>query len=161
MLEHNFLYDALRTVHVISIIVWIGGMYFAHFFLRPSLSVLEPAQRLKLMHAVLGRFFAAVIVASLAAIGSGVWMIGRMAKIVSQTGGNFSMPWTWAVMSGLGILMLAIFFYIRLVLFKSLTTSVQSDAWQEAGVHLGRIRHWVAVNMMIGTAIIILQLLFG
>ena len=49
-------YATLKTLHILAIIVWIGGMVFAHFFLRPSLSVLEPPQRLRLMHAVLGRF---------------------------------------------------------------------------------------------------------
>lgn len=161
MLDHNFLYDTLRTIHVVSIVLWVGGMYFAHFFLRPSLSSLEPPQRLKLMHATLSRFFSAVIIASLATFGSGVWMIGRMARIVSQTGGNFSMPWTWSIMAALGILMLLIFFYIRLVLFKPFESAVQSDTWSEAAFHLGRIRLWVTVNMTIGTAIIIIQLLFG
>ena len=30
------LYNALKLVHVLSIIVWVGGMVFAHFFLRPA-----------------------------------------------------------------------------------------------------------------------------
>ena len=161
MLDQNLLYDALRTVHVLSFVVWIGGMYFAHFFLRPSLSCLEPPQRLKLMHASLGRFFAAVTIASLATVGSGIWMIGRMAKMVSQTGGNFTMPWTWSVMSALGVLMLLIFFYIRLVLFKHFGKLVQSGAMPEAGAQLNRIRLWVTVNMVTGTVIIITQSLFG
>lgn len=54
----------LKTVHVMSIVVWIGGMVFAHFFLRPALTQLEPSVRLRLMHSVLGRFFQAVMVAS-------------------------------------------------------------------------------------------------
>ena len=31
------IYATLKTLHVLSIIVWIGGMVFAHFFLRPPL----------------------------------------------------------------------------------------------------------------------------
>jgi uncharacterized membrane protein len=30
------IYATLMTVHVLSIIVWIGGMVFAHFFLHVS-----------------------------------------------------------------------------------------------------------------------------
>ncbi len=30
------IYATLKTLHVLSIIVWIGGMMFAHFFLRPA-----------------------------------------------------------------------------------------------------------------------------
>ncbi len=161
MPEHQILYDALRAVHILAIITWIGGMYFAHFSLRPALSTLEPPQRLKLMHVVLSRFFAAVLVASLATVGSGIWMIGRTAKLVSQTGGNFAMPWTWTVMASLGILMLLIFFYIRFKLFKSFEADVTKGTWPDAGSHLASIRKWVGINMMIGTLIVLTQTLFS
>ena len=59
------IYATLKTLHVLSIIVWIGGMVFAHFFLRPAVAQFEPAVRLRVMHAVLGRFFQAVLAASL------------------------------------------------------------------------------------------------
>jgi uncharacterized membrane protein len=39
------IYATLKTLHVLSIIVWIGGMVFAHFFLRPAVAQLEPAVR--------------------------------------------------------------------------------------------------------------------
>ena len=48
-------YAALKTLHVLSIIVWLGGMVFAHFFLRPAVAQLEVPLRLRLMHDVLGR----------------------------------------------------------------------------------------------------------
>ena len=44
------IYAALKTVHVLAIIVWIGGMVFAHFFLRPAVAQLEAPVRLRLMH---------------------------------------------------------------------------------------------------------------
>ena len=50
------IYAALKTVHVLAIILWIGGMAFAHFFLRPAVAQLEAPVRLRLMHDVLGRF---------------------------------------------------------------------------------------------------------
>ena len=78
----------LKTLHVLSIIVWIGGMVFAHFFLRPAVAQLEPPVRLRLMHDVLGRFFRAVLAASLLTLASGVWMLGRVARQVVQSGGK-------------------------------------------------------------------------
>ena len=39
------LYRALKTLHVLAIVVWIGGMVFAHFFLRPAAARLEPPVR--------------------------------------------------------------------------------------------------------------------
>jgi uncharacterized membrane protein len=80
------IYATLKTIHVFSIVVWIGGMAFAHFFLRPAVAQLEAPVRLRLMHDVLGRFFQAVLVASLLTLASGVWMLGRVAKQVVQSG---------------------------------------------------------------------------
>ena len=54
------LYNALQFVHVLSIIVWVGGMVFAHFFLRPAAQALEPPLRVRLMHDVLQRFLGAL-----------------------------------------------------------------------------------------------------
>jgi len=55
-------YATLKTIHLLSVIVWIGGMVFAHFFLRPALTPLAAPDRVRLMHDVLGRFFGAVLV---------------------------------------------------------------------------------------------------
>jgi uncharacterized membrane protein len=116
----------LKAVHVLAVVLWVGGMAFAHFFLRPSLAVLEPAQRVKLMHAVLGRFFAAVLWAAGLVLASGLWIIGRVAKQAVQSGGSFSMPLDWSVMSLVGVLMIAIFGHIRFVLYKRLDRAVQA-----------------------------------
>ena len=122
------LYATLKLLHVLSIIVWVGGMVFAHFFLRPAVAQLEAPVRLRLMHDVLGRFFQAVLVASLLTLISGVWMLGRVAKQVVQSGGSFEMPLAWTVMAVLGIVMVAIFMHIRFVLFKRLGRAVAAGA---------------------------------
>ena len=49
-------HNALKLAHLLAIIVWVGGMVFAHFFLRPAAQSLEPPQRLRLMHDVAARF---------------------------------------------------------------------------------------------------------
>lgn len=109
-------YAILKTIHLLSIIVWIGGMAFAHFFLRPSVATLETPERVRLMHAVLGRFFNAVLVAGGLALGSGLWMMGRIAKQTVQAGGKLNLPLEWMVMAVLGVVMLAIFGYTRCAL---------------------------------------------
>lgn len=65
------IYAALKTLQVLSIIAWTGGMVFSHFSLRPAVAQLQPPVRLRLMHDVLGRLFQAVLVASLLAQASG------------------------------------------------------------------------------------------
>ena len=153
------IYAALKTVHLLAIVVWLGGMVFVHFFLRPSLSTLEPPVRLRLMHEVLGRFFQAVLVVSLLTLGSGVWMLGRVAKQVVQAGGSFQMPVSWTVMAVLGTLMVAIFMHIRFALFKRLARAVAASDWPAGGAALGQIRQWVLVNLVLGTVILLVTLL--
>lgn len=149
---HGFLmiYTLLKLSHVLSILVWVGGMVFAHFFLRPALTVLPPPERLSLMHDVLGRFFKAVLLLSTWAVVSGLWMIGRVAKEAAQAGGAFHMPLSWTVMATLGIAMWLIFGHIRFALYKRLSRGVAAAEWPAAGAALASIRLWVTVNMVLG-----------
>ena len=45
------LYITLKTVHLLSVIVWLGGMAFAHFFLL-SVTTLEPVALVGLVGAI-------------------------------------------------------------------------------------------------------------
>jgi len=153
------IYSALKLVHLLSVIVWIGGMVFVHFFLRPAVAALEAPPRLRLMHDVLGRFFRAVMVVAGLTLISGLWMIGRVAKQVVQSGGSFAMPLDWTVMSVLGILMVLVFSYIRFALYKRLDRAVIAGDWVAGGAALASIRPWVAINMALGAGIVCFTLL--
>lgn len=153
------LYAILKTLHVLAIVVWVGGMVFAHFFLRPAVARLEPPVRLRLMHDVLGRFFRVVLAASLLTLASGVWMLGRVARQVVQSGGNFQMPLAWTVMTVLGVAMVAIFLHIRFALYRRLDRAVAAEQWAAGGQALAQIRQWVAVNLGLGTAVLLVTLL--
>ncbi|MDP1527670.1 MAG: CopD family protein [Rhodocyclaceae bacterium] len=148
------LYALLKTIHVLSVILWVGGMIFAELFLRPALAALAPPERLRLTQAVLARFFTAVLWASALALGSGVWMIGRVAKAAVQSGGSFSMPLSWTVMAGLGVLMVALFGYIRFVLYPRFAATVAAADWTQAAERLQPLRLWVRVNLVIGLVIV-------
>lgn len=151
----------LKTLHVLSIIVWVGGMAFAHFFLRPAVASLDTQARLRLMHDVLGRFFQAVLVASVLTLVSGVWMLGRVAKQVVQSGGAFSMPLSWTVMAVLGVLMVAIFMHIRFALFKRLGRAVAATDGQAGGAALTQIRRWVSLNLGLGVLVVVVAMMHG
>ena len=153
------IYASLKTIHLFSIVVWIGGMAFVHFFLRPAVAQLEAPVRLRLMHDVLGRFFQAVLVASLLTLASGVWMLGRVAKQVVQSGGSFEMPLAWTIMAILGVVMVAIFMHIRFVLFKRLGQAVAASEWTEGGVAMAQIRRWVLFNLGTGVLVLLVSLM--
>lgn len=153
------IYATLKTLHVLAIIVWIGGMAFAHLFLRPAVAQLEPPVRLRLMHDVLGRFFRAVLVASLLTLASGIWMLGRVAKQAVQSGGSFQMPLSWTIMATLGIVMVAIFMHIRFALYKKLDRAVVGQDWSAGGAALAKVRTWVAINLGIGVVVLLVALM--
>ena len=155
------IYATLKLAHLLAIIVWIGGMVFAHFFLRPAALSLEPPQRLRLMHDTLGRFFKAVLVAVVIVLASGLWMIGRVAKETVQAGLSFNMPLDWTIMAALGIVMIAIFGHIRFALFKRLGKAVASSDWAAGGTALASIRTWVSINLAIGVVIVAITLLMS
>jgi uncharacterized membrane protein len=148
------IYATLKLLHILSIVVWIGGMVFAHFFLRPAALQLEPPQRVRLMHATLQRFFAAVLVAVAVVLASGLWMMGRVAKEAVQAGLGFNMPLNWTLMTALGLVMMAIFGHIRFALFKRLSKAVALSDWPAGGAALASIRTWVGINLAIGVCII-------
>ena len=152
------LYAVLKTLHLLAVIVWVGGMAFAHFFLRPALAQLEPPpQRLKLMVAVLQRFFAAVLVAVLVIVIGGAWMIGEVHQQAAATGGRLVMPLTWTLMTALGLLMAAIFGYIRFGLFARMQRALAAGDNAGAASTLAQIRTWVGINLAIGTAIVVMM----
>lgn len=153
------IYATLKTLHVLSIVVWIGGMVFAHFFLRPAVAQLEPPVRLRLMHDVLGRFFRAVLVASLLALASGVGMLSRATRQAAQSGGSLEVPLAWTVMAVLGVAMVAIFLHIRFSLFRKLGRAVAASAWAAGGAAMARIRTWVSVNLGLGVLVLLVTLL--
>jgi uncharacterized membrane protein len=155
------IYTSLKLLHVLATIVWIGGMVFSHFFLRPAVMSLDVPERVRLMHEVLRRFFNAVSVAVLVTLVTGLWMIGRVAKQLVQSGAGFSMPLSWSLMAGLGILMMLIFAHIRFALFKRLSLAVQTMDWDAGSVALASIRTWVAVNLGLGVLIVALVTLLG
>ncbi len=150
------IYNTLKLAHLLSIIVWIGGMVFAHFFLRPAVQRLEPAQRVPLMHGVLQRFLGAVAIAIVVVLTSGLGMIGAVSM---GSGGAFSMPLQWTIMATLGLVMMAIFAYIYFALLDRLERAVAASDWSAGGQALARMRTWVGISLLIGVLIVVQTLL--
>ena len=144
------IYPALLLVHLLCVVVWVGGMVFALFCLRPAaIAVLPPPQRLALLHAALERFFSIVVMAIALTIVSGVAML--------LTAGSKSIPFAWMWMIGLGTVMMIIFFHVRAAHLKRLGACVKAGDFSTAAGHLEKIRFAVTLNLGIGLAIIALM----
>lgn len=143
---------ALLLLHLAGVIVWIGGMFFAHFCLRPVAAVqLPPPQRLPLLAAVLGRFFVAVAVAIVAILASGFALMAAA--------GFGHAPIGLHVMMTLGLVMTAIFGIIYFGHFSRLRAGVARQDWPVAGAAMNRIRVLVATNLALGTLTVVVATL--
>lgn len=133
----------LLFLHIGAVVVWVGGMFFAYFCLRPTaLQLFDPAQRLRLWHAVLSRFFAWVWAAVIVIAVSGVLMFWQH--------GLRGAPQGWHLMSASGTAMIAIYIYVATVSFTALSRAVKSEDWKAGGMALNRIRQLVATNLVLG-----------
>lgn len=137
MLRH-----ALIFVHFCSAVVWVGGMFFAYFCLRPAAGrLLEPAQRLPLWRATLDRFFLFTAVAVVFVLVSGGSMLLDSGFAMAPIG--------WRLMSVLGSLMAAIFLYVYGIVHRRLRRHCEAAAWPDAASALNEIRRLVAVNLLL------------
>ncbi|CAB3920865.1 CopD family protein [Achromobacter dolens] len=148
------LYSALKLIHLLAVILWVGGMLFAHCFLRPAAAQLEPPQRLRLMDAVLGPFLNAVGAAIVLILATGALMIGQEAAQAARSGGAFFMPRAWTVMAAGGLVMTAIYAYIRAALYPRLRAAVAASEWPRGGQAMAGIRRCVGVNLVLGLLIV-------
>jgi uncharacterized membrane protein len=150
-------YAALKSIHLLSLVVWVGGMFFAHVCLRPALAQLEGPQRLRLMTEVLRRFFAVVSVIVGLMVLSGAWMLVIAVRVELAPGLHFNMPLDWYAMITLGIVMIAIYGHVRAVLFRRLQRAVQAQDWPAGAAAMEPIRKWVAVNLVLGMVVIVVM----
>jgi uncharacterized membrane protein len=137
----------LLFLHLISVIIWVGGMFFAYFCLRPAaVQVLEPSSRLPLWVASFRRFFKFTAAAVITIILTGLAML-------LQVGMKFA-PVGWHVMLLLGLLMSVIFAYVYVVLYPKLCKQCDAAAWPAAAATLNSIRKLVGLNLGLSVIVI-------
>lgn len=144
--------NVLLLLHIAGVIVWVGGMFFAHFCLRPvAVAQLPPPQRLPLMTAVLGRFFRVVAVAAMVIVLSGLL---RLLDV-----GFAAAPRAWHAMMSSGLLMAVVFAYLYGICYPALAAAVAVADWPRAGQALERIRKGVVFNLVLGAATVLVATL--
>ena len=137
-------------LHILSAVVWVGGMFFAYMFLRPvAAEQLEPPLRLTLWAGVFNKFFPFVWLSLLFLPLTGYLMI---FDIWGSMGGA---PLYVHIMNGLGIVMILIYLHVYFAPFKRLKKAVANQDWPEGGRNLNIIRKMVGINTLIGLSVII------
>ncbi len=135
--------DILLFLHAAAAILWIGGMAFVLFSLRPALHAqLQPPVRLPLMAQVLRRFFATVIASIVVLLPTGMWLLMQVP------GGQA--PKGWHAMAGLGVLMALVFGHIFFAPWRRAKLAVAAQDWAEAGRRMNQLALLVKVNLALG-----------
>ncbi|RKZ70981.1 MAG: hypothetical protein DRQ48_04980 [Gammaproteobacteria bacterium] len=137
------------TLHLLSVVIWVGGMFFAYMALRPVASnLLEPPVRLSLWVAVFKRFFVWVWIAIVTLLVSGLWMI------FAELGGMANIGYHIHIMLALGIFMMLLFMHVFFGPYRRLQYAVIESNWETAGEKLNQIRVLIKTNLILGLLII-------
>jgi uncharacterized membrane protein len=140
------LYWLLKAVHVLCAVVWVGGMFFAYVVLRPSLSALDPPQRMALHGQVFRRFFLIVWHAMPLIVLTG------FAMIFAVFGGMAGVTWNIHVMLLLGLVMAALFLAIFFGPYRTFRAS-------PGPASLDAIRKLIGINLVLGLLITVIAVL--
>jgi uncharacterized membrane protein len=144
------LFLLLKTVHVLSTVIWIGGMFFAYVVLRPSLTALEPPQRVALHRQVFRRFFLVVWHAMPLQVITGLWML------FGYYGGFGEVAWPIHAMFTLGVVMAAVFVMIVFGPYRRFRAASDPTMIVPA---LDSIRRMIGLNLVLGLVTIVIAIL--
>lgn len=130
-------------LHLLGVVVWVGGMFFAYMALRPvAASVLEPPQRLTLWAGVFEKFFLWVWVSVVLILLTGLHMLFAL--------GGLQAPLYALAMLALGLVMMLIYAFVFFSPYAKLKRAVGEQNWKAGGAALAQIRQLVGVNLSLG-----------
>ena len=139
------------TLHLLAVVIWVGGMFFAYMALRPvAATLLEPPLRMPLWSQTFARFFPWVWASVILLPVTGYWMIlyvfGGFAKLALYI----------HIMQGLGILMTLIFLHVYFAPYPRLKRAVAAGDFAAAGKQLATIRKLIGLNLILGLLLIVI-----
>jgi uncharacterized membrane protein len=131
-------------LHILAAVIWVGGMFFAVFVLRPSTGALEPGERLALWGRVFARFFPWVWASIVLLLASGYWII------FAGMGGFQGLPIYLHLMQGIGWLMILIYLHLWFAPYARFKKAIAASEWPVAAANLNMIRLAVTTNIVLG-----------
>ncbi|HTW69412.1 MAG TPA: CopD family protein [Acetobacteraceae bacterium] len=140
----------LLALHILCAVIWVGGMFFAYVIMRPSLSVLEPPQRLLLHTQVFRRFFLVV------------WhvmpllLISGFILVFGLFGGMANVPWNIQAMMGIGIIMAVIFVVL---VFGPYARFRRTTDRNRMAANIDSVRKLIGVNLVLGLITVVIAAL--
>jgi uncharacterized membrane protein len=139
------------TLHILSAVVWVGGMFFAWVALRPvAARLLEPPLRLPLWSQTFARFFPWVWAAVVLLPASGYWMIFETFEGMQNVGLHVH------VMQFTGIVMIGIYFHVFFAPYRRMNRAITTGNFPAAGKQLAVIRRLIGINLVLGLITIVI-----
>lgn len=141
----DYTFAATIGLHTLAAVIWVGGMFFAHVVLRPSVTEMTASLRLALWRRVLPRFFAwvSVSIAVLLVTGYGVLLTGYRGGI---SGGNLHID----IMQIIGAVMIVLYLFMLVGPYLLFKRALATNDLVAAATQQGRIRAIVVVNLVLG-----------
>ena len=136
--------NLLLAIHLLSAVLWVGGMAFALMVLRPSLVVLDVPQRLALHGQVFKRFFLIVWHAM------PLILLTGYAMLFGYLGGFAGVAWPVHVMHLFGLIMTALFLVVFFGPWAAMRAAQQGGDQAKAAAAVARIRQLITVNLVLG-----------
>ena len=131
-------------LHILSAVVWVGGMFFALIVLRPATAALEAGARLGLWLRVFDRFFVWVFAAIVLLLASGYGMIFGVYAGFRGVGLHIHL------MQGIGIIMMLLFFHLYFAPWRRFRAALAAPDYPAAARQLNQIRWIVTINLVLG-----------
>jgi len=132
------------TLHLLSAVIWVGGMFFAVYVLRLAAGPMEPPDRIRLWDRSFKKFFPWVWFAVILLIATGYYI-----AFVGYSGFK-NLPVLYHVMHGIGWLMALLYFHLWFAPYARFKKAVNDDNIPVAGENLNQIRIIVTANLWLG-----------
>ena len=145
------MYDYAKLLHLIAGIVWMGGMTFMLFALRPAaIAAMEAQPRLILMGQVWKRFYAMVLASIVVLFATGTHLYTATFRATRLATGDGGVPLGWNIMLVLGLVMMLIFGHIYFAGFKKYKRAVAAGDWPLAAKAASLIHTMTLINFSLG-----------
>ena len=139
------------SLHILFVVVWVGGMFFAYMVLRPVAAMqLDAPPRLRLWVGVFKQFFPWVFLAVGLILATGLLML------VKGFGGIASASLDLQLMAGTGVVMMLIFLHVYFAPFQRLKRAVGAEDWPAGGRHLAQMRMLIGINLLLGLLTVVI-----
>lgn len=140
------------TLHLLSAVIWVGGMFFAYLALRPALAEQDTLTRARIWVAVFRRFFPWVWASIAVLLATGFYMI------LVNMGGFAQAPMFVQIMMGLGILMMLLFAHVFFAPYQRLRRAADAGDEAVAKKSMNQIRMLIAINLSLGVIVIMVAM---